>query len=88
MNDIYDYTVKDRYGYNGDIVPMPIEMKAFLDDINAVCRKHGLSISHEDNQGGFIIELYKDDNIEWLNGASKLYRKEDIIPIDNQSNIC
>jgi hypothetical protein len=29
---------------------------AFLRDIEAVCRLHGLAISHEDSHGSFIIE--------------------------------
>ena len=100
MNDIYDYTAKDAYGKYGSIIPMPSEMESFLKDIDAVCRKHRLSISHEDGQGSFVIEAYKSSNIDWLYNASKCYRKEDLIeddfefalknhlPIDNSINIC
>jgi hypothetical protein len=42
----------------------------FLKEIEEVCKKHNFSISHEDGHGGFIIEKYKEDNIDWLNGAS------------------
>jgi hypothetical protein len=41
-----------------------------LNDIKEVCKKHGLSISHEDGQGGFIIDHYSDKDIEWLFQAS------------------
>jgi hypothetical protein len=43
---------------------------AFLVDIDAVCRKHGLSISHEDSQGGFRIEEYAESLRDWLNDAT------------------
>ena len=38
----------------------------FLDEIEKICLKFDFSISHEDNHGGFIIENYDSDNIEWL----------------------
>lgn len=43
--------------------------KAFLDEIGAVCLRHGFSLAHEDRQGGFIIERFKAENIAWLNEA-------------------
>jgi len=46
------------------------EVKEFLKDIEFICKKHNKSIAHEDYQGGFIIEEYDEDNIEWLNAAS------------------
>jgi len=42
----------------------------FIEDIKAVCKKHDLSISHEDCQGSFKIEPFSDDNIEWLQNAT------------------
>ena len=42
---------------------------AFLDEIEAVCKKHGLSISHQDFQGAFIIEPFDPRNMEWLRQA-------------------
>lgn len=41
----------------------------FIEEINNVCVKHNLSISHEDNHGVFIIEEYSDHNITWLKAA-------------------
>jgi len=49
----------------------PDNMTAFLNDINEVCKKHGMSISHEDGHGSFIITKYDEENIKWLFGASK-----------------
>lgn len=46
------------------------KIDAFIDEITAVCKKHGLSISHEDHHGSFVIESYDDDNIQWLDNAS------------------
>ena len=53
---------------------MPKEMEDFLNDIKTICKKHNLSIAHEDYHGGFLIEEYDEDNIEWLFGASKCYK--------------
>ena len=43
---------------------------AFIDDVIDVCKKHGMSIAHEDDHGAFIIEYYSDINIEWLENAA------------------
>ena len=46
----------------GDMVDMPKEMEDFLNDIKAVCEKHGLSISHEDYHGEvFTVEEYAEE---------------------------
>lgn len=62
--------------YIGDLVEMPEEMQAFLTDIEAVCRKHGLSLAHEDEQGGFIVEELKERNLRWVAGAAKRYTRK------------
>lgn len=41
---------------------------AFLDEVIAVCNRHGLSIGHEDSYGSFIVEA--DEDVEWLRSAS------------------
>lgn len=46
------------------------KVELFLDEIYAICKKYNLSLSHEDCQGGFIIEPYKEANIDWLDVAS------------------
>lgn len=55
-------------------VDMPKEMEDFLNDIKSVCEKYGLSISHEEYHGSFLIEEYDEDNIRWLFDAVKNYK--------------
>ena len=38
----------------------------FMKEILDVCKKHGLSISHEDGHGNFIIEEYSDNYSDWF----------------------
>jgi cob(I)alamin adenosyltransferase len=56
-------------------INMPKEMNDFLKDIQEVCIKHGLSISHKDVLGDFEIEEYSLDNINWLFAATKSYKE-------------
>lgn len=42
---------------------------AFLQEIAEVCKKHGLSISHEDAHGAFVIEKYDDGDVKRLFAA-------------------
>lgn len=46
------------------------QVEAFLADLTKVCRKHGLTLSHEDTQGAFVVEGSDEANILWLNSAS------------------
>ena len=66
-----DMEIKMRWnsGLSQDL-PYAMKIEAFLDEIEKVCKKHNLSISHEDGHGGFEIEEYNQDNIEWLRDAS------------------
>jgi len=41
----------------------------FIEDIKKVYLKHGLTISHEDEHGAFIIENYNDENIRWIDNS-------------------
>lgn len=61
----------------GEMREMPDRMKLFLEEIEDVCKKYNLSISHEDYNGAFFIEEYCEENIEWLFMASKNYRGND-----------
>ena len=70
MMKIWDYTV----GEYCTEVDMPESMRKFLEDIDLVCMKHNLSISHEDGHGSFLIEEYCQSNIDWLFNASKCYK--------------
>lgn len=47
----------------------PPEIDAFIEEIVSVYRKHGLSISHEDGHGAFVIESFDETNVEWLERA-------------------
>lgn len=42
----------------------------FLEEVIAVCRKHGFSLSHEDGHGGFKVERPSDRNFDWLREAA------------------
>lgn len=42
---------------------------AFLDDVKAVCQKHGLAIGHEDSHGAFEIHPIDDKLLSWLDEA-------------------
>ena len=46
------------------------DVDAFLSEIESVCKKHNMSLGHEDNYGAFLISEYSDENIEWLKDAS------------------
>lgn len=45
------------------------KVEEFLQEIEEVCRKHNMSISHEDGHGAFIIERFDEFNIKWLKEA-------------------
>ena len=78
MSKIWDRTT-------GEFIEMPTRMENFLMDIEKVCKKHGLSISHEDYHGAFFIEEYNEENISWLFDASKNYKdnKNDLSWLEN-----
>jgi hypothetical protein len=40
-----------------------------IEEILVVCKKHGISISHEDDHGGFVIEPWSEENADWLRQA-------------------
>lgn len=42
----------------------------FLREIERVEREHGLSLSHEDGHGAFMVEEFDEDYVEWLLGAA------------------
>lgn len=53
-------------------IETPDEMKAFLNEIDEVCRKYNLTITHEDEASPFQIENYKGNNSQ-LQLAIKKY---------------
>lgn len=48
---------------------MDEKVKLFIEDIETVCKKHNMSISHEDEHGAFIIKSFNQGNIDWLKDA-------------------
>lgn len=64
----------------GKRLPTNPRIEAFLDEIEQVCRKHGMTISHEDHHGSFEIDCFDggtfdghanigEFNIAWLRAA-------------------
>lgn len=45
------------------------KVDAFLQEIAEVCRKHQMSLAHEDRQGSFIVNTYHSVDIDWLMAA-------------------
>lgn len=60
-----------------DLQEVMPDVDAFLEDVIEVCLKHGMSISHEDGHGAFIVENAKETNFAWLRAAS-VDRSEDV----------
>lgn len=50
----------------GDEMITKEEAEKFYNEIEEVCRKHNISISHEDGHGGFLLETYDDFYMRWL----------------------
>ena len=44
-------------------------IKNFMREYEELCIRHGMSLSHEDCQGAFIIDEYDKDNVEWVKSA-------------------
>lgn len=42
----------------------------FLNELEKLCRSHNISISHEDEHGGFILQRFSEENIKWIRSAS------------------
>ena len=53
-----------------DYIAMPDYLKSFYEELIALFKKYDLSISHEDYYGGFIINNYDENNVNWLTNAS------------------
>jgi hypothetical protein len=59
-----------RWNTNKQINENRIDIDQFIEDIQEVCIKYKMSISHEDGHGSFIIVKYNKHYIDWLNNAS------------------
>ena len=42
------------------------KLDQFLNDIIKVYKCHNLLLAHEDTQGAFIIQEFKEENVNWL----------------------
>lgn len=58
---------------NEEFIEIPKNMIKFYEEIECVCKKYNLSISHEDHEGSFIIEQYSPENIKLLRNSLKGY---------------
>jgi len=46
---------------------------AFIEAIIEIYAAFGLSLGHEDSQGSFLIEEYKEDNVKWIKQSIDYY---------------
>ena len=51
------------------------KVESFLEELINLYKKYNISISHEDSQGGFILEVdvpreYHEYNIKWIKDAA------------------
>lgn len=46
-----------------------VKVDKFLKEVVDVCKKHGFSISHEDEHGAFTIVVFNNENVDWLMDA-------------------
>jgi hypothetical protein len=42
----------------------------FFKEYKELCKKYNVSLAHEDVEGGFLIDEYDEDNIDWVLAAS------------------
>ena len=45
------------------------KIECFKEDVIKLCAQYELSIAHEDGHGNFIIQDFRESNIEWFNNA-------------------
>ena len=45
------------------------KIECFKEGVIKLCEQYELSIAHEDGHGNFIIQDFKESNIEWFNNA-------------------
>ena len=45
------------------------KIERFKEDVIKLCEQYELSIAHEDGHGNFIIQDFRESNIEWFNNA-------------------
>ncbi len=65
--------------WNGKTFEVNEKLDAFLAEIDEVCKKHNLSISHQNTDDSFLIEKYKEANRESLENAIFVRPDESVI---------
>lgn len=65
-----DLKLPDTTLTRNGFVPIPKKLKVFYCELDKLCKEYGVSISHEDSQGGFEIEEYDVGYMNWLMDAS------------------
>jgi len=46
------------------------KLDKFVEEIIQVCKKHNISISHQDHHGAFEFPKYDEENSEWLRAGA------------------
>lgn len=59
----------ERWNYKSNKPTTDTNIDLFLDEIALVCKRHGYSITHEDEHGNFKIVEYDDLLADWLKDA-------------------
>lgn len=59
----------------------PKKIEDFLSEIDELCKKYNLSISHEDDHGAFILERYSEFNIKRLKNAFMDLEKQKVVKV-------
>lgn len=67
--DVTRSVIRDRVDAER-LVERSRKAKAFIADLEAVCVQHGLSLSHEDTHGAFVVKNLDEVNLAWLREAS------------------
>lgn len=47
----------------------PQARAAFLYELEMLCRKYNISLTHEDSQGSFVLESFDETKLDWLMSA-------------------
>lgn len=65
---------------------MKNKIKSFFKEYEELCKKYDFSLAHEDCQGGFILEEFNEDNINWVKDAYIVEYDENFIDWKEEEN--
>lgn len=75
--------MKDKIWVHPNYIETPQKIKDFYKEYCELCRKHNISLSHEDGHGAFIIdETDLEHNLEWVAEAYYEPKLENEIKIE------